>query len=165
MSSLSLLETVCLFFLVDLSLEFSVNTTGFSFFLIVKLILDYSAQMLQKPNRTKCRRPIAVGSDAVQKLLGVGVSMLCGRRNRLAKRISASCFAHRGKHSNAPARNTNGRTDRRRSPSVETCGFINMTDRAAMPLTSSEDSITKITQKQFPICSAAATERFRYRRR
>lgn len=59
----------------------------------------------------------------------------------------------------------NGRTDRRRSPSVETCGFINMTDRAAMPLTSSKDSITKNTPKQFPICSAAATERFRYRRR
>lgn len=47
----------------------------------------------------------------------------------------------------------------------ETYGFINMTDRAAMPLTSSEDSITKITQKQFPICSTAAMERFQYLRR
>ena len=50
-----LFETLCLFLLVDLSLELSVNASGFSFFLIVKLILNHSAQMMKEPNRTKSR--------------------------------------------------------------------------------------------------------------
>lgn len=74
-----MLEAVCLLLLVDPSLELSVNGSRFSFLLIVKLILDHSAQMMQETDRSKRSRPIAVGPDAVQKLLGVGISMLCGR--------------------------------------------------------------------------------------
>ena len=51
---------------------------------------------------------------------------------------------------------------RQTSPSVETYGFISMISKAAMPLTSSEGSITRITPKQFHICSAAATDCFQY---
>lgn len=74
-----MLETVGLLLLVDPSLELSVNGSCFFSFLIVKLILDHSAQMMKEPNCTKSCRPMPVGPDAVQKLLGVGISMLRGR--------------------------------------------------------------------------------------
>ena len=74
-----MLEAVCLHLLVDPSLELSVNPSGFSFLLIVKLILDHSAQMMQETDCSKRCRPIAVGPDAVQKLLGIGIPMLCSR--------------------------------------------------------------------------------------
>lgn len=59
-SSLSLFEAVGLFLLVDLPLEFPVNGSGLSFLLIVKLILNHPAQMMQEPDYSKRRRPIAV---------------------------------------------------------------------------------------------------------
>lgn len=74
-----MLESVCLLLLVDLSLELSVNGSCFFSFLAVELVLNHSAQMMQKPDCSKSRRPIAVGPDAVQKLLSIGIPMLCGR--------------------------------------------------------------------------------------
>lgn len=53
-----------------------------------------------------------------------------------------------GESSNDPARNMNGRTDRRRSPFGETFGFISTISRAATPLTSSEGSITRTIPRQ-----------------
>ena len=74
-----MLEAEGLFFLVDLPLELPVNGSGLSFLLIVKLILNHSAQMMQESNRSKHRRPIAVGLNAVQELLGILIAMLrCG---------------------------------------------------------------------------------------
>ena len=67
--------------------------------------------------------------------------LLTSRRSRLGKQISVNCSVHREKHSNDPARNMNGRTDRRRSLSAETCGSINTISKAATPLTSSADSM------------------------
>ena len=68
-----------MFLLVDLPLEFSVNDSGLSFLLIVKLILNHPAQMMQEPDRAKCCRPIAVGLNTVQELLGILIAMLrCG---------------------------------------------------------------------------------------
>lgn len=72
-------ETVCLLLLVDPSLELSVNGSGFSFLLIIKPVLHHPAKMMQETDRPKRSRPIEVGPDAVQKLLGVGVPMLCSR--------------------------------------------------------------------------------------
>lgn len=74
-----MLETVCLLFLIDLSLKLSVDSSCFPFLLIVKPVLNHFAQMMQETDRTKRRRPIAVGPDAVQKLLGIGIPMLCGK--------------------------------------------------------------------------------------
>ena len=74
-----MLEAVGLFLLVDLPLEFPVNGSGFSFLLIVKLIMNHPAQMMQEPNHSKRRRPIAVGLNAVQELLSILIPMLrCG---------------------------------------------------------------------------------------
>lgn len=65
-----------MFLLVDLPLELPINGSGLSFLLIVKLILNHPAQMMQEPDRTKCGRPIAVRLDAVQELLGILIAML-----------------------------------------------------------------------------------------
>ena len=74
-----MLETVSLLLLVDLPLEFPINGTGFSFLVIVELVLDHPAQMMQEPDRAHCRRPIAVGANTVQKLLGIRIAVLrCG---------------------------------------------------------------------------------------
>lgn len=93
---LSLLETVDLLLLIDLSLELSVNTSGLSFLFIVKPVLNHSAQMMQESDRTKRRRPIAVGPDAVQKLLGISfiVSAMTSDRPAAPATIRSSMHGH-----------------------------------------------------------------------
>lgn len=85
--------------------------------------------------------------DCVKEVKNIFTS-LTSKKSRRVRPISASCFARRVKSSNDPARNMNGRTDRRRSPFGETFGFISTISRAATPLTSSEGSITRTIPRQ-----------------
>ncbi len=73
-------ESVRLFLLVDLSFQLTVNSSCFIFLLSLELVLNHAAQMMQEADCAHCRRPMLVALDAVQKLLGILISMLSGGR-------------------------------------------------------------------------------------
>ena len=74
-----LLKTVGLFLLIDFPFQLVVNGMNPSFALVLQSVLNDPADMLEQTEGTHGRRPVAAGADAVQKLLGIDISMVSGK--------------------------------------------------------------------------------------
>ncbi len=61
-----LLNTVGLFLLIDLPFQLVVNGLHPSFALVLQLVLNDPADMLEQTEGAHGRRPVAAGADAVQ---------------------------------------------------------------------------------------------------
>lgn len=67
-----------LFLLVDLPLEFAVDTADLVLAFILQAVLEQSRKVMEQTDRSHRRRPVLIALDAVQELLGVLIAVLCG---------------------------------------------------------------------------------------
>ena len=74
-----LLDTVRLFLFINLPFQFVVNGMNPAFALVLQSVLNDPADMLEQAEGTHGRRPVAPGADAVQKLLGINISVVSGK--------------------------------------------------------------------------------------
>ena len=71
-------DTVRLFLLINLPFQLVVDGMNPAFAFVLQSVLNDPADMLEQTERAHGRRPISAGADAVQKLLGVDISMVSG---------------------------------------------------------------------------------------
>ena len=71
-----LLKTVGLFLFIDLPFQLVVNGMNPPLALVLQSVLTDPADMLEQTEGAHGRRPISAGADAVQKLLGINISVV-----------------------------------------------------------------------------------------